>query len=99
MAERLYRITVNGVLTARLATAFEPLGLSGGDGCTVLSGVCVDSAALRNPRPPAGSWSGTPGGGVIRPRGGLTRPRGGSFRHDRPIGGQRKWVTGHGGPP
>ena len=46
MTERLYRITVSGVLTARLGAAFEPLGLSGGDGCTVLSGVCVDSAAL-----------------------------------------------------
>jgi hypothetical protein len=46
MAERLYRITISGVLTERLATAFEPLGLTTVDGRTVLSGICVDSAAL-----------------------------------------------------
>jgi hypothetical protein len=46
MAERFYRITVRGVLTDRLAPAFEPLSLAGAEGCTVLSGVCVDPAAL-----------------------------------------------------
>jgi hypothetical protein len=46
MAERFYRITVGGVLTARLAAAFEPLRATGADGHTVLSGACVDSAAL-----------------------------------------------------
>jgi hypothetical protein len=47
MPERFYRITVAGVLTERLAAAFEPLGLAGVDeGRTALSGVCVDSAAL-----------------------------------------------------
>ena len=46
MAERLYRITVKGVLTDRFAAAFEPLSMVGADGVTVLSGVCVDSSAL-----------------------------------------------------
>jgi len=46
MAERFYRITVRGVLTDRLAAAFEPLVLVGADGLTVVSGVCADSAAL-----------------------------------------------------
>ncbi|MGY1634096.1 hypothetical protein ACI784_20520 [Geodermatophilus sp. SYSU D01186] len=47
MPERFYRITVSGILTERLAAAFEPLGLAGVDGGrTALSGVCVDSAAL-----------------------------------------------------
>ncbi|MGY1642613.1 hypothetical protein ACI782_16010 [Geodermatophilus sp. SYSU D00703] len=47
MPERFYRITVSGILTERLAAAFEPLGLAGvEEGCTALSGVCVDSAAL-----------------------------------------------------
>ncbi|HEY4624567.1 MAG TPA: hypothetical protein VIH01_01025 [Blastococcus sp.] len=46
MAERFYRITVEGVLTDRFAAAFEPLSIAGADGVTVLSGVCVDSAAL-----------------------------------------------------
>ena len=47
MPERFYRITVSGILTERLAAAFEPLGLAGVDeGRTALSGVCVDSAAL-----------------------------------------------------
>ncbi len=46
MAERFYRITIRGVLTDRLAAAFEPLSLTVTDGRTVLSGVCVDSAAL-----------------------------------------------------
>ena len=47
MPERFYRITVSGVLTERLAAAFEPLGLAGVDGGrTALSGVGVDSAAL-----------------------------------------------------
>ncbi|MGY1593685.1 hypothetical protein ACI79D_17050 [Geodermatophilus sp. SYSU D00708] len=47
MPERFYRITVDGVLSDRLAAAFEPLGLDGVDrGRTALSGVCVDSAAL-----------------------------------------------------
>jgi hypothetical protein len=46
MAERFYRITIRGVLTERLASAFEPLSLTGADGCTLLSGICADSAAL-----------------------------------------------------
>jgi hypothetical protein len=46
MAERFYRITVRGVLTHRLAAAFEPLSPVGGDGLPVLSGVCPDTAAL-----------------------------------------------------
>ncbi len=47
MPERFYRITVRGVLTERLAAAFEPLSLAGvGEGRTALAGVCVDSAAL-----------------------------------------------------
>ena len=46
MAERFYRITVRGVLSDRFAAAFEPLTLTGADGLTVLSGVCLDSAAL-----------------------------------------------------
>jgi len=46
MAERFYRITVRGVLTDRLAAAFEPLTPVGVDGLTVLSGVCPDTAAL-----------------------------------------------------
>jgi len=47
MPERFYRITVSGILTERLATAFEPLSLAGvEEGRTALSGVCADSAAL-----------------------------------------------------
>jgi hypothetical protein len=46
MAERFYRITVRGILTNRLAAAFEPLRPAGADGLTVLSGVCPDPAAL-----------------------------------------------------
>jgi hypothetical protein len=46
MAERFYRITVRGVLTDRLAAAFEPLRPAAADGLTVLSGVCRDPAAL-----------------------------------------------------
>ncbi|MGY1616749.1 hypothetical protein ACI797_08385 [Geodermatophilus sp. SYSU D00691] len=47
MPERYYRITVQGVLTERLAPAFEPLRLAGVDeGRTALSGVCIDPAAL-----------------------------------------------------
>jgi hypothetical protein len=46
MAERFYRITLRGVLTDRLAAAFEPLRPAGADGLTVLSGVCPDQAAL-----------------------------------------------------
>ncbi len=46
MAERFYRITIGGVLSQRLAGAFEPLSLTGADDRTVLSGVCVDSAML-----------------------------------------------------
>jgi len=47
MSERFYRVTVDGVLTERLAAAFEPLTLVGvEDGRTLLCGVCVDSAAL-----------------------------------------------------
>jgi hypothetical protein len=46
MAERYYRITIRGVLTDRLAAAFEPLSPAGADGLTVLSGVCPDTAAL-----------------------------------------------------
>jgi hypothetical protein len=47
MAERFFRITIRGVLTGRLAAAFEPLRLAAAaDDLTVLSGVCVDSAAL-----------------------------------------------------
>jgi hypothetical protein len=46
MAARYYRITIRGVLTDRLAAAFEPLSLAGADGRTVLSGICADSAAL-----------------------------------------------------
>ena len=44
MAERYYRITVRGVLTDRLAAAFEPLRPAASDGLTVLSGVCRDPA-------------------------------------------------------
>jgi hypothetical protein len=46
MAERFYRITIRGVLTDRLASAFEPLSLTPADGRTVLSGFCADAAAL-----------------------------------------------------
>jgi hypothetical protein len=47
MPERFYRITVRGVLSERLAAAFEPLTLTGvEDGRTALAGRCVDSAAL-----------------------------------------------------
>ena len=47
MPERFYRITVDGILSDRLAAAFEPLGLDGVDGGrTALAGVCVDSAVL-----------------------------------------------------
>ena len=46
MAARFYRITIGGVLTARLAPAFEPLSLTVAADRTVLSGVCVDPAAL-----------------------------------------------------
>jgi hypothetical protein len=46
MAERFYRITIRGILTERLASAFEPLSLTGAEGRTLLSGVCADSAAL-----------------------------------------------------
>ena len=46
MAERFYRITIRGVLTDRFAAAFEPMSMTGAEGLTVLSGVCVDSSAL-----------------------------------------------------
>ena len=46
MAQRYYRITVEGGLSDRFAAAFEPLALTAADGLTVLSGVCVDPAAL-----------------------------------------------------
>jgi len=47
MSERFYRIAVRGVLTERLAAAFEPLGPAGADdGRTLFAGVCADSAAL-----------------------------------------------------
>jgi hypothetical protein len=46
MVERFYRIRISGVLTECLAGAFEPLSVAGADGRTVLSGICVDSAAL-----------------------------------------------------
>ena len=47
MPERFYRIMVSGILTERLAAAFDPLGLDDvEEGRTALSGVCVDSAAL-----------------------------------------------------
>jgi hypothetical protein len=46
MGERFYRITIKGVLTGRLALAFESLSVTGAAGRTVLSGVCVDQAAL-----------------------------------------------------
>jgi hypothetical protein len=46
MAARCYRITIRGLLSERLAPAFEPLSLARADGRTVLSGVCADSAAL-----------------------------------------------------
>jgi len=46
MAERFYRITIQGVLTERLAAAFEPLSLTGAEGRTSLAGVCADAAAL-----------------------------------------------------
>ncbi|HEV7727082.1 MAG TPA: hypothetical protein VGO74_09145 [Modestobacter sp.] len=46
MAERFYRITIRGVLTDRLAAAFQPLSPAGADGMTVLSGACADSAVL-----------------------------------------------------
>ena len=47
MPERFYRITVGGILNERLAAAFQPLELTGAEeGCTALSGVCIDSAAL-----------------------------------------------------
>jgi len=43
---RLYRIRVDGVLGDRFATAFDPFRVDREDGCTVLSGICVDSAAV-----------------------------------------------------
>jgi hypothetical protein len=46
MAQRFYRITIDGVLTGRLASAFEPMSLSGAGGHTSISGFCADTAAL-----------------------------------------------------
>ena len=46
MSHRYYRITVRGRLTERMAPVFEGFRLEPGPDRTVLSGVCVDSAAL-----------------------------------------------------
>ena len=46
MSQRQYRITVRGRLTERLAPVFDGFRLEPGPDRTVLSGVCVDSAAL-----------------------------------------------------
>jgi hypothetical protein len=46
MTSRLYRIRVDGVLGDRFATAFEAFRVEREEGCTVLSGICVDSSAL-----------------------------------------------------
>ena len=46
MSQRYYRITVRGRLTERMGPAFDGVQLEPGPDRTVLSGVCVDSAAL-----------------------------------------------------
>jgi hypothetical protein len=46
MAQRWYRITVDGVLSDRFAAAFAPMRLEAHDGVTVLSGPCTDASAL-----------------------------------------------------
>ena len=46
MTPRLYRIRVDGLLGDRFATAFDTFRVDREDGCTVLSGICVDSAAV-----------------------------------------------------
>ena len=46
MTSRCYRIRVNGVLGDRFATAFDTFRVDREEGCTVLSGICVDSAAV-----------------------------------------------------
>jgi hypothetical protein len=46
MTSRCYRIRVNGVLGDRFATAFDAFQVDREDGCTVLSGNCVDSSAV-----------------------------------------------------
>jgi hypothetical protein len=46
MSERLYRITVHGRLTERMAPVFDGFRLEPDPEGTVLSGVCVDSSAL-----------------------------------------------------
>jgi hypothetical protein len=46
MARRFYRIRVGGILGNRFATAFDAFEIEREQGCTVLSGVCVDSSAV-----------------------------------------------------
>ena len=46
MTPRFYRIRVDGVLGDRFAAAFDTFQVGREQGCTVLSGVCVDSSAV-----------------------------------------------------
>ena len=46
MTPRFYRFRVQGVLGDRFATAFDSLRVEREQGCTVLSGICVDSSAV-----------------------------------------------------
>jgi hypothetical protein len=46
MTPRFYRIRVDGVLGERFAAAFDPFRVEREAGCTVLSGICVDSSAV-----------------------------------------------------
>jgi hypothetical protein len=46
MTQRFYRIRVDGELSDRFATAFDTFRVVREDGCTVLSGTCVDSSAV-----------------------------------------------------
>lgn len=46
MTGRIYRITVGGVLGERFAESFRPMRLERAEDSTVLSGLCVDAAAL-----------------------------------------------------
>jgi hypothetical protein len=46
MAGRIYRITVRGVLSDRFAGSFGSMRLERAGDSTVLSGLCVDAAAL-----------------------------------------------------
>ena len=46
MTPRLYRIRVDGVLGDRFVAAFDGFRVEREAGCTLLSGICVDSSAV-----------------------------------------------------